>query len=71
RYNMADDEDHYTQAGDLFRLMNESQKSQLTTTIASGLIHASDSVKERMLAQFDKADSNYASRVKEAMDAAS
>ena len=62
RYSAADD-DHYSQAGDLFRLMDESQKKQLTTTIAEGLVHATDSVKQRMLEQFRKADADYADRI--------
>ncbi|MBE9399487.1 catalase [Pontibacterium sp. N1Y112] len=68
RHGLADDEDHYTQAGDLFRLMNDSQKDQLTTTIAGGLIHASESAQQRMLAQFAKADPDYAARIVSAME---
>lgn len=64
RYGMAEDEDHYSQAGDLFRLMDESQKVQLTTTIAEGLVQATDSVQQRMLEQFASADSDYAQRIK-------
>ncbi len=68
RHGLADDEDHYTQAGDLFRLMNDSQKDQLTTTIAGGLVHASESAQQRMLAQFVQADSDYAARIVSAME---
>lgn len=67
RYDIAEDEDHYSQAGDLYRLMNESQKEQLTTTIAGGLKCASESAQMRMLMQFAKADEDYAKRIKEAM----
>ena len=63
RYGISDDEDHYSQAGDLFRLMNESQKSQLATTIAEGLVNATESVQQRMLEQFRKADPDYADRI--------
>lgn len=59
--------DHYTQAGNLYRLMSDDQKDQLTTTIAEGLVHASESAQERMLAQFAKADADYAASVKTAM----
>jgi len=68
RYGISDDEDHYSQAGDLYRLMNESLKNQLTTTIAEGLVHASESVQQRMLEQFKKADPDYSDRVVSAMD---
>lgn len=63
RHGLSDDEDHYSQAGDLFRLMNEAQKRQLTKTIAEGLKHATESVQQRMLEQFRKADSDYAGRI--------
>jgi catalase len=64
RYSQ-DDEDYYSQAGDLYRIMSEEQKDQLTSTIAGGLSHATASVQIRMLTYFDKADSDYARRVKE------
>jgi len=66
RYDTSGD-DHYSQTGDLFKLMDASQRDQLAGNIANGLAHATDSVKERMLAQFSKADSDYASRVTSAM----
>jgi catalase len=68
RHGLSDDEDHYSQAGDLFRLMDDAQKTQLTATIAGGLVHATESAQQRMLEQFKKADPNYAERVKSAMD---
>ncbi|HWV16726.1 MAG TPA: catalase [Cellvibrio sp.] len=58
------DADYHSQAGDLFRLMSESQKQQLTGNIAAGLSQATASVQERMLAQLAKADPDYAARVK-------
>jgi len=60
-------EDHYTQAGNLFRLMSDEQKQQLTDNIAAGLAVATTSVQGRMLEQFAKADPDYANRVKEAI----
>lgn len=62
------DEDYYTQAGDLFRIMNESQKQQLFNNIAGGLAQANASIQARMLAQFAKADSEYAAGVKRAIE---
>lgn len=58
-----DHDDYYSQAGDLFRLMSEEQKDQLAGNIAEGLVHASESVQKRMLAQYCKADPNYSNRV--------
>ena len=68
RYGFNEDEDHYSQAGDLFRLMDDSQKSQLTTTIAQGLVNATESVQQRMLEQFNKADPEYATRIDTVMN---
>jgi catalase len=68
RHGLADDEDHYSQAGNLFCLMDESQKAQLTTTIAEGLVQATESVQKRMLEQFGKADTDYAERIQSIMD---
>lgn len=67
RHSLPADEDHYSQAGDLFRLMNESQKHQLAANIAEGLVHAETSVQKRMLVQFRKADPDYAKRVEVCM----
>lgn len=61
------DDDHYSQAGDLYRLMSDEQKNQLVTNIATGLVQATESVKQRMLAQFKQADADYADRVATAM----
>jgi catalase len=59
-----DEEDYYSQAGDLYRIMSEQQKDALTSTIAGGLSQAEASVQERMLGYMAKADEDYASRVK-------
>lgn len=63
------DEDNFTQAGNLYRLMSDDQKNQLTGNIADSLVHATASVQERMLAQFAAADADYAVRVKQALEA--
>ncbi|MFT5134793.1 MAG: catalase [Gammaproteobacteria bacterium] len=59
-----DDEDYYSQAGDLYRLMSEAQKEMLTNTIAGGLSQADSSVQDRMLSYMAKADEEYAKRVR-------
>ncbi len=63
------EEDYHSQAGDLFRIMNDSQKSQLFGNIAGGLSQANESIQARMLAQFAKADPAYAEGVKKAIAA--
>ena len=68
RYDTTNEEDYYSQAGDLYRLMSDDQKNQLTSTIASGLVQATKKVQLSMLKQFEKADKDYASRITKAMN---
>ncbi|SFV68512.1 Catalase [hydrothermal vent metagenome] len=63
RFDTVNSEDYYQQAGDLFRLMDESQKTQLTTTIAEGLVQATQKTQKSMLRQFKSADVDYAVRI--------
>ena len=63
------EEDNFSQAGNLYRIMNDDQKNQLARNIAGGLSQASASVRERILAQFQAADPDYAERVKKALAA--
>ena len=61
------DDDNFSQAGELYRIMNESQKQQLVSNIADGLSQATADVQEAMFAQYDAADEDYGRRVKEAV----
>ena len=68
-YHDQGEEDYYTQAGDLFRLMNDDQKQQLCNNIAGGLSQANADIQARVLAQFEKADPAYAAGVRKAIAA--
>lgn len=68
-YHDQSEEDYYSQAGALFRIMNDTQQAQLFKNIAGGLSTANASIQERMLAQFAKADPAYAKGVKNAIAA--
>ncbi len=68
-YHDSYDEDNFTQAGELFRIMSDDQKDQLAGNIAGGLSQATESAQERMLAQYAEADPDYAARVKAAIEA--
>jgi len=57
------EEDYFSQAGDLYRLMTNDQKDRLTETIAGGLAEAETSVQERILSYLEKADSSYSASV--------
>ena len=67
RYDRNAGNDDYTQAGDLFRIMNSDQQQQLANNIAGGLSQCTAEVQERMLPHFDKADSNYGRMVRDAI----
>ncbi len=60
-------EDNYSQAGKLYRIMSDEQKNQLAGNIAGGLAQATQSVQERMLAHFCAADTDYAERIRKAL----
>lgn len=66
-YHDQSEEDYYSQAGALFRIMNDDQKQQLFGNIAGGLSQANKSIQERMLALFAKCDPAYAEGVKQAL----
>lgn len=68
RYDHRQGNDDYTQAGNLYSLMNEEQKSQLVGNIAGSLGGANMDIQQRMLPHFEKANSEYGSRVREALD---
>lgn len=58
-----DEEDYYSQAGDLYRLMSDDEKDRLAVTIAGGLGQASKGAQQRVLNFLEKADPSYAARV--------
>ncbi|MEV2196253.1 catalase [Streptomyces phaeochromogenes] len=63
-------DDHFFQAGELYRLMSEEERSRLVANIAGGLSQVSrDDVVEKNLAHFHAADPEYGRRVEEAVHA--
>ncbi|MFC8669586.1 catalase [Streptomyces sp. NPDC057199] len=61
-------DDHFFQAGELYRLMPEEERSRLVANIAGGLSQVSrDDVIEKNLAHFHAADPEYGRRVEEAV----
>jgi len=63
----TEEDDNFSQAGDLFRLMNNEQKIQLVNNIAEGLRMANTLIQEQMLKQFYAADSEYGDMVRIAL----
>jgi catalase len=67
RHDQRLDTDYYSQAGDLFRLMNEQQRQLLTDNIAGAMAGISAAIQKRQLEHFDKADAEYGERVRRAL----
>lgn len=59
RYETRVDDDHYTQAGNLYRLLGSDAKCNLIENIAASLGQADPIVQERQVAHFMKADPSY------------
>ena len=67
RYNSRDDHDDYTQAGNLWRLMDEGGKMRTVKAIVGGLENARKNVQMLQLCHFFRADPEYGGRVAEAL----
>ncbi len=59
--------DHYSQAGDLFRLMSEEQKQTLFQNTAAEVGGASVAIQKRHIENCTKADSAYGLGVAQAL----
>ncbi|NOU95561.1 catalase [Paenibacillus sp. LMG 31456] len=63
-----DHNDHYTQAGDLYRLLNEDERARLVQTIVGAMEPVEkDEIKLRQIGHFYKADPEYGQRVAEGL----
>ena len=69
RYDARGSEDDYTQAGNLYRLLSDQEKDNLTTNIANAMRSVSAEIKERQLMHFDKADPVYGASVRAKLNA--
>ena len=65
RFDHREGNDDYTQAGDLYRLMNPEQQEQLIENIGGSLSNARQDIQMRQLCHFFRADVNYGRRVAE------
>lgn len=63
RYGHRDGNDDYTQAGNLFRLFQQGEKSRLFGNIAAAMQGVPEDIVRRQLAHFAKADPAYAEGV--------
>lgn len=63
RYDHREGNDDYTQAGDLFRLMNDQQRDALMTSIAGAMATVPEEIQRRQIGHFTKADPAYGAGV--------
>jgi len=59
RYDHRKGNDDYSQAGDLFRLMTETQRNALLDNIAGAMRGVPEAIQRRQIAHFAKADPRY------------
>lgn len=63
-----DSDDHYTQAGDLYRLMSAEERERLVANIVAAMKPVDrDDIKLRQIAHFYKADPEYGTKVAEGL----
>lgn len=63
-----DQNDHYTQAGDLYRLLSEEERTRLVQNIVASLGQVdSEEIQKRQIGHFYQADPDYGRRVAEAL----
>jgi catalase len=67
RYDTRASDDHFTQAGNLFRLLTPEGKRNLIENIAGSLHQTDGATQDRQLGHFLKADPAYGQGVAEAM----
>ncbi len=63
RYDHHDGNDDYTQAGNLYRLMNTDQRRQLVGNIVAAMQGVPREIQERQVAHFTRCDPEYGSGV--------
>jgi catalase len=67
RYDHRDENDYYTQPGDLFRLMRPDQQAQLFSNIATAMAGVPQEIIQRELVHFHRADPAYAAGAAKAL----
>jgi catalase len=67
RYDGRGQEDDFTQAGNLFRLLSAVEQRKLCENLAGPLSQVSEEIVQRQLGHFDKADPKYGAGVRAAL----
>jgi len=63
RYDHRLETDHYTQAGDLFRLMDDAARSRLINNIVAAMQDVPREIQQRQIVHFTRADADYGAGV--------
>jgi catalase len=63
RYDHRVDDDYYSQAGALYRLMSEAQKSLLISNIVNAMASVPRDIQARQIGHFRQADADYGARI--------
>ena len=71
RHSHRGDEDYYSQAGDLYRLMSPAQRTLLAENIAGAMKSVPGFIQQRQLAHFARADPEYGDKVRRGLEKAS
>ena len=58
-----DHNDHYTQAGDLYRLLSDEEQERLVQNLIGALTPVKQDIQERQIEHFAKADPDYGARI--------
>jgi catalase len=67
RFDGRGQEDDFTQAGNLFRILSADEKQKLFDNVSGPLSQVSDDILQRQLGHFDKADPSYGAGVRAAV----
>lgn len=67
RYDHRQDDDYYSQPGNLFRLFNAEEKARLFSNIAGSIGSVPEEIQRRQIAHFSKADPEYGAGVAKAL----
>ena len=70
RHNHRGDQDYFSQAGDLYRLMNEAQRALLTGNIVAAMKSVPETIQRRQIEHFKRADPEYGARVERGLERA-
>ena len=70
RYNHRGDDDYFSQAGALYRLMNREQRGLLVSNIVGAMHSVPESIQKRQIEHFKKADAEYGTQVEHGLASA-